>query len=549
MAAVTIERIPIEILVRIFKFYKDQYQGYGDTTQYLFRLSLVCRFWREAIRKCPTLWSDIWLDVSTGKVEQQAAYQLERAGGALLSLAILFPYEYDEGEGTEILPMRMADIFRDTMDRWKSFRMHAHPYETQLFLNSCAGGCTPNLSKITIRSRVADHEGAQPVILIPFSRAAGIESGPPVTTRFRSVLPIYSSLGANVTKLEVDAMGADLSADNFAAALSSCPNLVQLDVTSESDLIVGHTSTLDTVPLLHLTDLRLSYIRDPEHLLGVLRLEALQSLRIDAFDWSPAMQSALRSIFRTCGSLKTVAITGAGLRNHDEEPSSLLPPEWTIVLPSVTRFSLHADAVIYPLLRQLSLPQAQTFFLEDAPCDVALSLLASATQLASAKLLDIFDAVPQNAHIISLPNLSSLKMAESLELLPYIDAPNLSELSLTSHRSAPPLTAVRGLLERSAPPLRKLQLDIKGLTDGEIIGCLQRLPLLEHLLILNCVMSDATMRALEKPPPSEHGADSDSEVLLLPRLKSATLWSHYTTIQGFEALVTSRETVNWRRYL
>ncbi|KDQ17081.1 hypothetical protein BOTBODRAFT_64537 [Botryobasidium botryosum FD-172 SS1] len=559
-----INRIPTETLAQIFQVFqlnKDQKHtdGFLDSTQILFRLSLVCRRWREIIQGCPTLWSAICLDVgSTGKVEQQATYQLERAGDTLLSLAIAFPYYYNEerwtGEGpAQALPVRLANILRDTMFRWKSFRMHAHPTEIQLFLDKCIGP-TPYLSEIVIKLRDIEFGGVPRTLFIPFQRPGGVESGPPVTARFRSILPMYSSLGTSVTELRVDigSVGPGLRTVDLITMLLSCPNLVDFLVSGDPKLMTGDIPDPVPVPLLHLTDLHVINIRDPEHFLGALRLKVLQSLYISGHHWDPAMQDVLQRISQTCISLTNLFISSA---THVEPRDAPSIPTWEWpAFPSVTHFELQADDLLNPTLQRsaLSLPQAQACTLNWVPLDVAYHFLSSSTQLRSLSLYWVkADAVPQGAPIITLPDLLSIKAEESLQLFSHITAPSLSELVIEFSRNifTLPMVVIRGLIARSNPPLRKLRLSWKGasLTDEDIIWCLQRLPLLEELEIAGTEMSDATLRALEAPPPSEQGVAPD---ILLPRLRSGTIGqrqmcNEHVTAQGFTALVTSRPTVNW----
>ncbi|KDQ17078.1 hypothetical protein BOTBODRAFT_172669 [Botryobasidium botryosum FD-172 SS1] len=396
------ERVPAEILVQIFEIrLKDR--GYGHSTHDLLRFSLVYRFWRAAIQGCPTLWSDIWLDVPTCRsMERQAAYQLKRAGSTLLSLTIRFPYVYDVETPVAALPARLANIFRDTMVRWKSFEMHAHPHAVQSFLSRCAGS-TPNLSKLTITFKDLTRSFL-PSLSIPFQRPVQAESGPPVVASIGHFLPRYASLGAAITRLSVRVLTFRLH--DFTTMLLSCPNLVQFDLAGSDSVRngrMGDTSHPVIVPLLHLLDLRMSYI---------------------------------------------------------DEPAPLL---------------------------------------------------------------------------------------ESVEFISFVDAPSLTELSLLMHKIRPissyDPTLVCDLIDRSCPPLRRLSLTWIGLADEDIIWCLQKLPLLEELVIIGGAMSDATLRALAIPPPTEQGADQE---VLLPRLRRANLWSPHTTEQGLKALAACRNTVTWK---
>ncbi|KDQ17064.1 hypothetical protein BOTBODRAFT_224301 [Botryobasidium botryosum FD-172 SS1] len=518
--ASNIQRIPTEILLQIFQIYKSQ--KCEDSTQHLFHLSLVCRPWRDFIQRCPALWSDMWLDVSTGKVEQQAAYQLERAGRTLLSLAIMFPWQHtvkERGEqgSAEPLPVRLANTLRNTMVRWESFRMHARPYEAQLFLDNCAG-YTPNLSTIIIKSRYVDRNTFPPTLSIPFQRPVEAKRGPPITTSFRSILPVWSSLGTNVTEIQIDFTEVRLRAAQFVALLLSCPNLVQLTVTGAYDLTIDNISDPVLVPLPYLTDLRVSHIREPEYLIGVLRLQALQSLCIDEFEWSPAMGGILQNIFQTCNSLEKAEILpgDGGLEIYEDTFA-----QERIVLPSLKDLSLSAEATMYPLLQRLSLPQ-----------------------LISASFFDIDGPPPDSTRKITLPSLLSLELHGSTTFLHYVDAPNLVELDLVEETRSTGADPLRSLIEGPRPSLRSLWLDIRGLTDRDIIRCLELLPFLEELEICNCTVSDETLRALAKPPPSIWLAVIQKG--LVPRLKSATFVCTHITDEGFATLVASRPAVDWK---
>ncbi|KDQ17080.1 hypothetical protein BOTBODRAFT_172671 [Botryobasidium botryosum FD-172 SS1] len=563
-----IYQIPTETLLQIFRTIQldnrienhildDQL----DSTQILFCLSRVCRLWRKIIWGCPTLWSDICLNIGridTGdvsRVKRQATGRLERAGGVLLSLTILFPYEYDEErwtgeESAEILPVQLANIFRDTMSRWKSFRMHAHPIEIQSFLDSCTGP-TPNLSRIIIKLRDIDLGGIPRTLFIPFQRPGGVDSGSPVVARFTSILPIYSSLGTSVTELRVNVSDGRLRTIDLITMLLSCPNLIEFSVIGEpKSSMTGDIPNPVVVPLLHLVQLHLWRIRDPEHLLGALRLQALQSLTIYWVHWSPAMQDALQRISQTCTSLISLDIDGDASDTTQDAPDFLAWESPTF--PSVERFKLQSDHLINLCLRRsaLSLPQAQEFALGVVPLDIAYHLLSSSTQLKSLSLYSVnADVVPRDAPIITLPHLLSINAGIYFGylILSYITAPNLSEL-LIDDRCVLSMDVIRDLIARSNPPLRKLRLYGEGLADADVLWCLQRLPLLEELEIAGTEMSDATLRALEAPPPSEQGDVPD---ILLPQLRSATIGQGHTfnehiTTQGFAALTTSRLTVDWK---
>ncbi|KDQ17096.1 hypothetical protein BOTBODRAFT_224862 [Botryobasidium botryosum FD-172 SS1] len=127
-----IERVSSEILTQIFEHCKDQ--AYENTKSCLFCLSHVCRFWKSVVHISPTLWSDIWLDVSTSMVVEQATYWLKRAGQTQPSITVVFPL-YDESddddvwrgfigagdESTDALLVRLAGIVGGVMHRWKKF--------------------------------------------------------------------------------------------------------------------------------------------------------------------------------------------------------------------------------------------------------------------------------------------------------------------------------------------------------------------------------------------------------------------------------------------
>ncbi|KDQ17065.1 hypothetical protein BOTBODRAFT_172661 [Botryobasidium botryosum FD-172 SS1] len=461
-------------------------------------------------------------------------YQLEHAGNTPLYLTILFPYKYGEKpwtkkESTQALSVRLANIFRDTMPRWKFLQMRARRTQVQLFVNGCTGP-TPNLSRIYIKLRTKPgHRASPPTLSIPFWRPAEVDLGPSVLAGFGSVLPIYCdlSVGARVTRLAVQVPVIDLQ--DFITMLSSCPNLVVLDVTGRKP---GATVTgvlgPNMVPLSHLVDLRMSYIRNPARLLGMLRLEALQSLRVDHCDWTLSMSGVLQNIFQTCRSLTTVDMEESMLSSR----ATIDPPvtgEW-IVLPSVTHFRMFGDLVIYSLLWRILLPQ-----------------LITATINTYGATSHPAPIVP----IVTFPSLSSIWITTpSLEVISLVNAPNLTEFALIlgchygpphPHHSA----LVRNFINTSGPALRKLSLSGIGLGDKDIIWCLQRLPLLEGLDIRDANMSNITLRALGVPPSYEQGDIFD---VLLPRLRLASFGRCYhTTAEGFAALAACRPAVVWTR--
>ncbi|KDQ17042.1 hypothetical protein BOTBODRAFT_223885 [Botryobasidium botryosum FD-172 SS1] len=539
-----IERIPIEILVQIFRIYKES----GDNLmQHLFDLSLVCRLWREVIQACPALWSDICLSLSTGKAEQQAKYQLARAGSTLLSLTILSGKgcEWDgkrkrsdsEEESARELSVRLASIFHDTMFRWKSLVMYTHLHETQPFLDNCVG-YTPNLSEVTIILGNVDSnvDVVPPRLSIPVQRPAGVDSGPPVIASFKSFLPIYPLLGTSITSLDVDVRHIRARTIDLIAMLLSCPNLVQYELCGGLCQTIGEVPDPVLVPLPHLLDLRVMGFLDLEHLLGALRFEGLRSLSLDVSRYSSALQGALQSLFRTCVLLTTVHIAGCSC----ERLGGPLPPGPTIVLPSVKHFALETDTALHQFFRRLSLPRAQTIEIRRVPYDVAHQLMSSSPQLTSASFGEIFGALPHHTPITVLPHLTKVKIWGPAKLLGYIDAPSLSELILLNlgGRSAS-ISKVRILIERSTPPLRKLHLMRPSLSDEDLIWCLRRLPLIEELVVTGASdVSDVTLRAL--------GAEQDADVgVLLPHLRSATFRHNRTTADSFALLAASRDTVTW----
>ncbi|KDQ17061.1 hypothetical protein BOTBODRAFT_30450 [Botryobasidium botryosum FD-172 SS1] len=548
MTVALINRLPTEILSHIFQ--SCQYRGWGDlAVLILFPISRVCRLWREVIQGCPALWSDIYVRASSRRAEAQAAYQLERAGSTLLSIGIQFywrdEYKWTEEEvaAADARPLQLADALRDTMPRWQSFRMEfSQPHDIQSFLDNCVG-YTPNLSDISIG---AHNDSGLPTLFIPFLRP---ESGPPVVASFVNVFPVFSSLGANVTELNFRVeyhLEQPLTVD-FIDVLSSCPNLALCHLQVRTGLAMSDMSASSVVSLPRLANLTVIGFRDPEHLLGALRADALRRLYFHAPHYSPALRSVLQRIFRACPLLTAVGIAGS-VRVVDE-PSipGPLTSEWTSS-PSVTYFCLEfMDPVAHPFLRQLSLPQAQVLEIRNTICDVAYTLMSSSIHLASVSLSNLFGAPPQHMHILALPNLLSIKFEGRLDLLRCISAPNLSELSLSLHNPASSShpTLMRGFIERSHPPLRILHLNDKQFADEDIIWCLQRLPLIEELGVAYTPMSDVTLRALEAPPLSQQGTDAD---VLLPRLRLANFTETCTTAEGFATLAASRNTVTWKHH-
>ncbi|KDQ17097.1 hypothetical protein BOTBODRAFT_224868 [Botryobasidium botryosum FD-172 SS1] len=542
-----IERVPSEILLQIFEDCKDQV--YGDTKSYLFGLSRVCRFWRSVIHTSPTLWSDIWLDVSTGMVEEQATYWLERAGETLLSITILFPRRgksdndvrrKTDAESAKALPVRLAGIIGGVMHRWKKIALDVSPLEAQLFLDNCTG-YTPNLLNLSLRDfSFHDNNDESKTLYIPFQRSG---LNPPASTSFSNFLPVFSSFGVAVAQLTIGATAARTRSIHYVDMLLSCPNLVTCRLVGTThDTPIGGLSDDVVVPLPRLINLQVSSIPDPEYLLGALRLEALQSLCVVDLEWGRAMPSALRRIFQTCGdSLTKVSIKRAeDISRSDDDPPSI--PTWgRVELPSVKHFTFHADDVAYPLLQQLSLPQAQTLVLDGVPCGIAHSLMSSSLQLNSASFSDLSGEVPQHASVATFPDLSLLSLGgESLGILDYISTPHLNKLTLTDGGAYRPLAgpALCCLILRSNPPIQWLVLFGVVITDEDAIWCLRRLPHIETIQITECPISDATLRALQIPLPLER---HDGSEMLLPQLKTAHITSNiYTTPQAIMAFVTSR---------
>ncbi|KDQ17044.1 hypothetical protein BOTBODRAFT_223952 [Botryobasidium botryosum FD-172 SS1] len=544
MVDIIVKRIPTEILLQIFHICKDC----QDSAQYLFNLSLVCRLWREVVQGCPTLWSDIWLDVSSDmpKLERQVKYQLERAGDTLLSLAIEFP-SHSARRWTEqecaARSVQLAEVVRGSMPRWKLFRMRAYLRETRLFFDNCVGH-TPHLSHITIALSDIKFEAGVSRLSIPFQRPVGADSGPPIQASFMSCLPIYPSLGASITSLEVDVTSIHPHTSDLIAMLLSCPNLVRYHLRGGFGQTIGIISDPVQVPLPHLLDLRVSGLRDSVYILGALRFEGLRSLSIDVFYFPPVLQDILESIFRSCTLLTAVNINGSMFDRLDAPLLSGFT--WQpVVLPSVKQFTFsRANAALLQLFRQLSLPCAQTLEIHRAPCDVAYHLMSSSAQLASASFFELVDAPLHHAPITTLPNPDTIVIVGSLELLSYIDAPNLCALSLTNTKGYHNIASnIRSLIERSTPPLRKLRLiGVHQLTDEDLIWCLRRLPFVEELEIGSSLLSDITLRALAAPSPPKQGADVG---VLLPRLRSANFWDNYPTPHGLAALAASRSAVAW----
>ncbi|KDQ17094.1 hypothetical protein BOTBODRAFT_224854 [Botryobasidium botryosum FD-172 SS1] len=398
------------------------------------------------------------------------------------------------------------------MPRWKRLVLAAPPHEIRLFLDICTG-YTPNLSNLSIelRGEPRSFSDESPILLIPFQRSSEAGLGPPASTSFTNCLPLFPSFGPAVTELAVNATA---HITDYINMLLTYPNLVRCDLAGTSWLI------------------------DPEHLLGALRLEALQSLCIIDFEWAQAMPGVLRRAFQTCDLLTTINITRGRPEPHSDGglPS---PSNWGwITLPSVKNFTWYASAVAYPLHR-LSLPRVQTFRVGNIPYDIAYSLVSPSTQLTSASISDLVGEVPQHASIITFPNLSSLYLGGSLELLGCMSTPHLNALTLTEDNvdhQPPASELLRGLIERPNPLVHELRLYNIGFSDEEAIWCLRRLPHIETLRIQGCLVSDVILHALEIPPPSEQGVD-----IPLPRLKWAMfILNSRLTAQGIMSLASSR---------
>ncbi|KDQ17101.1 hypothetical protein BOTBODRAFT_30474 [Botryobasidium botryosum FD-172 SS1] len=533
-----IHHVPPEIFREVFKFSiaLDFREIPGGATLHLIRLSHVCRLWRQVILNCSALWSDICLDLSSKEPEKQAAHWLEYGGSVPLSIRIENSFQFDEEDmqvDEEGLLLRLADILRGTMDRWTSFSISVWPEQAKLFLENCKG-FTSNL--VELSTDLINDDSDEPLPLpIPFNLPPGFTPTHPISASSRYCIPIYGSLGASITDLDVYTGPGDVDIEDYVRMLAACPNITKCNIEGAYSHVISNPAISRQISLPHLTDLRFSGFRNVDQLINHLRSRALVSLRIFEFEWSTALGVALGTIFRICSQLVVVEIVAAD-EDHVEALSP--PPEGSPVLPSLSRLQIDAHNSIYSLLRLLSTPHICTLDIGDVPFDSVRGLISFSTQLSSATFRKVRAAPQSTTPLFNLPALSWLTIVDSPRLLDHITAPQLQHFTLNSSNNpdGSTSTSLRDFMARSNPALRTLKFIYLDIGDDDLLWCLGRLPQVEILEVEKCPVSDAVFRALCAPSSVEI---SDSP--LLPRLHHVRFYlNHDMTPSGAIEFFASR---------
>ncbi|KDQ21304.1 hypothetical protein BOTBODRAFT_141576 [Botryobasidium botryosum FD-172 SS1] len=519
-----VNRLPAESLLDIFKFEPDSFLGFSH----------VCRQWRELIHGCSLFWATIKICLSNLELDQQAAYWLERAGNRSLSIIIQSKhFRNDPEDDDQLVPL--ARILRGHMARCEELEIVALPQQIRRFVEACAGD-TPLLRQMIVNVPY-EYRNEDPLdlylpLVIPFTLPSDHASPPCTIVRFQAWFPMFLSFGAAITELDIEGSVTIGRTDDLLHMLRSCPNLVKFDLYGEMKRI-GESSHDALVVLPHLTNLRTPYIPDVENLLDYLDLPSLQCLDVYEFEWAEVMVDTFWDLFYDCPSLSDISLAYS-IRCAETDPPDLV--EDTLSLPLVTHFKFRGNVVANTLLRRLALPNVQELDLRDVPSDIVHELISFSTQLRRASFRGSMEIIEELPTII-LPTLVSLEIARGFEYIDRLHLPQLSSLKLSGTyglpHDPPELflgTSLSALMGRSAPPLVTLRLEHLDVSDQSLIWCLERLPLLEELYLLNTATTDAVLHAV---------AYRDGNPIV-PRLTRFKFYSIPITPAGVISFLSSR---------
>ncbi|KDQ08559.1 hypothetical protein BOTBODRAFT_179766 [Botryobasidium botryosum FD-172 SS1] len=535
-------RLPSEVLLEVFKAYWDDF-GVIDI-----QVTHVCRLWRQVVQGYSCFWSTLELDILNEKVEQQAAYWLERSGRTPLDIIVSDSSRYStytpgrEGrKEAELRLARLAKMLEEVMDRWESFSITLEPHDVDLFFRHCSRVThTPNLKEFQVDAKDTQFwnygSARAGIIGIPCDHPPC--AGASVSAKFARCIPTFRpNFGLAITNLTLHLEDVDPTDAIVPGILRACSNLESLAVDLRSENTFAVTPPTPPITLPHLRHFYISWDAWLDHIIAPLHLPNLVSFDSHRHHYSNmevnwnTVADLLVTIFQTCrSSLSSIRILGRRYSStFDGEETQAVPlgAGPTIVLGSLVHCEVHSHGGDR-LLRRLILPNIKSLDIADIEFGTAYRLVTSSPQLQTLSFDYIRGGPPSQTPTPTphmLPELTSLKAVFSTHFL--------------NHLLIPPLDRPRLLVGSSIPRLRTLHLEKVRFGDDALLRCMERWTELESLALRKTHTTDAVLVALSEPAPDADGGVGSKWIL--PRLSNIEI-EHCLNITsaGFISFAASR---------
>ncbi|KDQ18064.1 hypothetical protein BOTBODRAFT_29382 [Botryobasidium botryosum FD-172 SS1] len=519
-----IHRFPDDVLIKLFEAYYAFTMFWGKR---ILCLARVCRLWRALIHSSPLFWTRLHLSRMDRDPVSVAKLWAKRSGSCPIWIWIeeLGPGRDEESSDDHSTPLivRVAETLQRSVSRWEDLWIAATPPDLALFFGVCKGP-VPKLHRTQIS--IPDEYDAQTRVVLPIAFERDSSSAGGMVLRIADSLNLHIPTFLPSFSFQVTTLGLKLryhdTADAILNLLQSCPNLTHLDVHGWRSLGIGQPSRprSRTITLAHLVDLSIREITSMTDLFDFLILPSLRSFEfLYQDDWEDPLSATIVQFLQRHDELTTLSLTSdCHFEDLDDTPD---PPSLTkITLPHVTALSVQGGCFTQHILQRLDLPCLETLTTKNIPSSAVTYLMQSTACLRTASLsattvLKSGLGIPTNTPLSAL-SLTSLEISLMLKDPIHVYFPQLATLLIRDYcRSDGVGTSLRHLIEHSSPPLVSLVLIWTKITDNELIWCLERLPLIQKLELVDCPnVSDSFLIALSAPRPLDN-----HNGYLLPQLR------------------------------
>ncbi|KAG8892107.1 hypothetical protein FRB99_002958 [Tulasnella sp. 403] len=270
-----IHRLPIEILVEIFRHVTKD--GFYTSRRYLRLgdLSRVCALWGRVIEQSPTLWTTIWTNDDTRLIKKI----ISRSGNHPLSI---YANQY---EGWGVIESCLQQL-SPQLHRWKIAEFRLQSQDIKYLQERLADASAPKLEKLCVSVYPTGVSASTRVELF----RGGVECLKELELSGVS-MPWTSPLLSRLRVLRLASLGesAAVTTAHILTALAQCPEISELRIYS-CDLRDSHAPDFPTrLELPHLHVLSLDCITPSAASYSILR--GISSPKYDQFTLTSAVPS------------------------------------------------------------------------------------------------------------------------------------------------------------------------------------------------------------------------------------------------------------------